>query len=450
MVKKKDNHINGMPSSSQTNGKAKTPPVAHPATRDLLRDPLAFYLNLTSQYGDLVCYRAAPEPGYLVNHPSYAKHILVDNNQNYTKETYINQMFKKAVGDGLLTSEGEEWHRQRRLMQAAFHQKHLATMDNAITEIVEQMLLHWQVAAEAGTPIYAAHEMAELTLKITTNVLFGVDLGGESRRIGEAVDLGAALLERPNNPRFKSGIAFMAEIVNRIIAERRQSPTGSNDLLSLLLTARYVETGEGMDDQQIRNQVITLLLAGYETTASALTWTLYLLTQHPEVLAALQTEVREVLGGRKPVTADLPRLEYTRMVFRETLRLYPPAWVMGRKVINDDQMGGFTIPADTILAISPYTLHRHPQFWEHPDSFDPMRFTKDNAARQNRFAFIPFGAGPRQCIGNNLAMLEAQLAIAMIAQRFNLRLVADHPIRPEAIFVLRPDRNMQVILEPLR
>jgi cytochrome P450 len=445
-----NNRNDGSLSGSQAKRSAKTPPIARLATRDALQDPLSYFLNLTLQYGDLVCYRAAPEPGYLVSQPAYVKHILVENNQNYTKETYINQMFKKAVGDGLLTSEGEEWRRQRRMMQGAFHQNHLAKMDNTIAEIVEEMLAHWQVAADNGTPIHVAREMAELTLKITTNLLFGVDLGAEARVVGEAVDLGGALLERPNNPRFKTGITMIADVVHRLIAERRRSPDKFGDLLSLLLTAKSDETGQGMDDRLIRDQVITLLLAGYETTASALTWTLYLLSQHPEVMAVLQAEVNEVLGGNKPGYADLPRLEYTRMVFEETLRLYPPAWVLGRKVINDDELGDFTIPADTILAISPYTLHRHPQFWERPDVFDPMRFTKDHVAGQNRFAYIPFGAGPRKCIGNNLAMLEAQLAIAMIAQRFSLRLIADQPIRPEVIFVLRGDRNMRVILEPVR
>lgn len=445
-----NNHNDGTPPAGQAKRSTKTPPIARLATRDALQDPLSYYLNLTLQYGDLVCYRAAPEPGYLVSHPSYVKHILVENNQNYTKETYINQMFKKAVGDGLLTSEGEEWRRQRRLMQGAFHQNHLARMDYTITEIVEGMLARWQVAADNGIPIHVAHEMAALTLKITTNLLFGIDLGAEASVVGEAVDLGGALLERPNHPRFKTGIAMIADVVNHVIAERRRSPDKFGDLLSLLLTAKNDETGQGMDDRLIRDQVITLLLAGYETTASALTWTIYLLSQHPEVMGALQAEVSEVLGGNKPGYTDLPRLDYTRMVFEESLRLYPPAWVLGRKVISDDELGDFIIPADTILAISPYTLHRHPQFWERPDVFDPMRFTKDNAARQDRFAYIPFGAGPRKCIGNNLAMLEAQLALAMIAQRFSLHLVANQPLRPEVIFVLRGDRNMRVILEPLQ
>jgi cytochrome P450 len=334
-------------------------------------------------------------------------------------------------------------------MQPAFHQKSLAKLDTAITGTIEQMLAKWQVVAEQGTPIHLAHEMALLTLTITTNLLFGVDLGMESKLVGEAVDLGGALLERPSHPRFKSALTTVSEIVNRIIAERRQSPNESPDLLSILLAAKNTDAGKGLDDRQIRDQVITLLLAGYETTASALTWTFYLLCQSPEVMSNLQAEVKEVLNGNRPRYTDLPRLKYAGMVFKESLRLYPPAWILGRKGIEDDELGDFSVPAGTILAISPYTLHRHPGFWEHPDLFDPTRFSPDKSNKLNRFAYIPFGAGPRQCIGNNLAMLEGQLAIAMIVQRYNLTLVADLPVKPEAIFVLRPDRNMRVMLEAL-
>jgi cytochrome P450 len=425
------------------------PPTPHGRDRDLLRDPLSFFLTLTRQYGDVVCYRPAPEPAYLVNHPDYIRHVLVDNNRNYSKATYINQMFKATVGDGLLTSEGETWLRQRRLMQPAFSQQSLSKLDRVITVQTAGMLDRWQEIASQGQPINMANEMSALTMAITTRALFGVDLGEEINRVGQAVDMGTALLERPSNPRFRAAFQTIEEVVQSIITTRRQSPDEDGepeDLLGILMRARYEDTGLGMDDAGLRSQVITLLLAGYDTTASALTWAFYLLSQHNEVVASLRQDLHETLNGRTPVYADLPRLDYPRMVFEEALRLYPPAWVLGRVALGDDQIGEYFIPAGTIVAISPYTIHRHPGFWDDPERFDPQRFTSERSAGRQRFAYIPFGAGPRQCIGNTFAMLEGQLIIAMVVQRFDLALAMDHAVKPEVVFVLRPDRQTKMML----
>jgi cytochrome P450 len=416
--------------------------------RQLLRDPLAFYLALAQQYGDLVCYRPAPELAFLVNHPDHIRHVLVENHHNYSKDTYINHMFKTMVGDGLITSEGEAWRRQRRLMQPAFHPQRLAALDALITSQVAAMLARWGVASAQAQPVNLAHEISALTLSITTQALFGVDLGEDVSLVGQAVDMGGALLARPRDPRFRQGLQVVDEIVQRIILSRRAegvlaggtSPGG--DLLGAMMSLRDAHTGLGMDDSSLRDQVITLLLAGYETTASALAWTFYLLSQNPDVVGRLRLELSASLGGRPPVYADLPRLPYTRQVFEESLRLYPPAWVLGRVALEDDMLGEYTLPAGTVVAISPYTAHRRPAAWDHPERFTPGR------PQPQRFAYLPFGAGPRQCIGKPFAMMEAQLIIAMVVQRFDLTLVPDHEIKPEVVFVLRPDRQMKVTLAP--
>lgn len=296
-------------------------------------------------------------------------------------------------------------------------------------------------------PIYIAREMAALTLTITTHILFGVDLGEEINQVGIAMDKGLALIEKPTHPDFKESLQIIDDIVNRIIAERRLSAIKTNDLLSILLHAQDEETGETMSDRQLRDQVFTLLLAGYETTASALTWTWYLLSQNPEIVQQIREEVESLLLNRSPTYADTLNLEYTLCVFKEVLRLYPSAWVLGRKAIKADRFGDYLIPAEGTLAISPYTLHRHLGFWDQPEIFDPTRFLPEQSASRHRFAYIPFGGGPRQCIGNNLALLEAQLIISMVVSRFNLHLVDNHPIKPSAHFVLRPDRNMLMELE---
>jgi len=425
----------------------KLPPTPHGRDRELLRDPLSFFLSLTRQYGDVVCYRPAPEPAYLVNHPDYIRHVLLDNNRNYSKATYINQMFKATVGDSLLTSEGETWLRQRRLMQPAFNQQSLSQLDSVVTFQARRMLDSWQEAAYQGRPILLATEMSALTLAITTRALFGVNMGDELNRVGKAVDMGTALLERPNNPRFRAAFQTIEEVVQDIISTRRQSVDEASepgDLLGILMRSRFEDTGLGMDDAGLRSQVITLLLAGHDTTASALTWTFYLLSQHPEVVTRLRQDLQTILNGRTPVYADLPRLENPRMVFEESLRLYPPAWVLGRVALGDDQVGEYFVPAGTIVAISPFTIHRHLRFWDDPERFDPQRFTPERSAGRQRFAYIPFGAGPRQCIGNNFAMLEAQLIITMVVQRFDLSLIPDHEIKPEVVFVLRPDRQIKM------
>ncbi len=431
-------------------GKRLPPTPDRREMRRLVRDPLRFFSTLAAEYGDVVCYRPAPDPAYLINHPDHVRHVLVDNNRNYSKETHTNQMFHTLVAGGLLTSEGEVWRRQRRMMQPAFHHTRLEPLDTMIAEATDDMLARWRVLEQQEQPVDVAREMAALTLTVTTRALFGVNLGDEVREIGEMVNRAIGFLEKPSDPRLKESMDGLNAVVERIIRSRKQDFKDGGDLLSSMILARDSETGQGMTDEQLRNQIMTLMLAGYDTTASSLTWTWYLLSQNPQAAQRLRAEVRGHLGDRAPRYGDLEHLPYTRMVLNESLRLFPPAWTLGRRALGEDEIGGYYVAPNTVLAICIYTLHRHPAFWRDPEAFDPERFSPEQSAGRHRFAYVPFGAGPRQCIGNNFGLMEASLIIAGIARRYDLRLVPGTEVQPQAVFVLRPERDllMSIHAEP--
>lgn len=431
----------------KTQNRRMPPTITGGNIREMVRDPLRFYQSIAAEYGDIVCYRPAPEPAYLINHPNYIRHVLVDNNRNYTKDTYSNRLFKKVVGEGLLTSEGEPWRKQRRMMQPAFHRTRLAQLDGMIVEVAQSMLDSWQKAYESNQPIDIAREMSALTLTVTTRSLFGVDLGDEVREVGEIINRAASYLEKPSNPRLVQSAHEFGEIVDRIIRQRKQNFKDGGDLLSSMILARDEKNG-GMDDDQLRHQVMTLMLAGYETTASALTWTWHLLSKNLPVLERLRREVNQTLNGRTPQYSDLDNIPYVGMVLDESLRLFPPAWTLGRRAVNDDVIDGFYIPANTVIAICSYVLHRHPDFWDEPETFNPERFSPENIKKQNKYSYIPFGAGPRQCIGNNFGLMEAALVMACVLQRFELHSIPGMEVAPQALFVLRPNRDVLMSLHP--
>jgi cytochrome P450 len=425
------------------------PPIPNGRLRELVRDPLSYFTSITRQYGDVVCYRPAPETAFLINHPDYIRHVLVDNQRNYSKDTYSNRAFKKAIGEGLINYEGTAWLRQRRLMQPAFHHNRLEPLAGMIVQATGEMLDRWQAQFSHKPVVDMAREMAALTMTITSRALFGVDLGEEVKEIGEIINGVADLLEKPNHPRLIQATAEFAKVVEQIVVARRKNFEAGSDLLSSLMTARDEESGASMGDQQIRNEVMGLLLAGYETTANALTWTIYLLSQHPWVAERLYSQVHQALGGCMPSSSDLKNLPYLRQVLDESLRLFPPAWIIGRRALASDVMGGYHVPPGTVIAICIYTLHRHPDFWEQPELFDPERFTPEKTAERDRYAYIPFSIGPRQCIGSGFSLLEASLILACIAQRFELRLLEGIDVRPQALFVLRPNRDLLMTLHPV-
>ncbi len=382
------------------------------------RDPLTTFLRGREKYGDVVRYRGGPYYAYLVSHPEAIKHVLQDNNQNYRKG-FSYEILKPVLGLGLLTNEGDSWLMQRRLAQPAFHRGRIARTSDVMVDSAERLLRRWDERAEPEAPVEVLSEMTRLTLEIVSRTLLGTDAAHSAGDVGAAVGALQAhvnyrathlfsLGERwptPRNRRFHRWLRLLDGVVYRIIEEHRgissfdkvrtqpgPSPRGEgsergeasfggrDDLLSMLLEARDAESGEGMSDRQIRDEVMTIFLAGHETTANALTWTWYLLSQNPEAEARLHEEVDRALGGRAPSFEDLRALPYTRMVIEESMRLYPPAWAVGRFAVGDDEVGGYRIPAKSQLVMSSYVTHRHPEFWERPGVFDPERFAPERAA----------------------------------------------------------------------
>ncbi len=429
------------------------------SARDIRRDPLRFGLAMTQQYGDIVRIRLLLWPAYLVNHPDGVKHVLQEKQQNYNKDLYPYQIFKPLLGRGLVTNDGKSWLHQRRLMQPAFHRKRLAAFGSLMTDATVMMLDQWQDFAEHAQQLDIAAEMLRLTLRIVGQALFNIDLSDETHIVSQALITVNKLLSdyiyaplpplnipTSRNRLIQTAFRTLDQVVQGIINQHRQQNMDTDDLLSMLLSVRDEETGQGMNDQQVRDEVMTLLIAGHETVSTALTWTWYLITKHSEVERHLHAELNRVLGGQIPTVDHLAKLPYTRMVLEETLRLYPPAWIFGRKAIADDEIGGYFIPANSMIVLSPYITHRHPAFWDNPEVFEPERFTPERSAGRPHYAYFPFGGGPRVCIGNNFALMEMQLILATVAQYYKLRLVPGHPVEPEALLSLRPRYGLPMTL----
>jgi cytochrome P450 len=336
----------------------------------------------------------------------------------------------------------------------------LNTYATLMTEAADAMVERWWTHPQASEPVEIASEMMSLTLGIVGQALFSLDLAHDVSTVGQAVTTLVKLLgdyvyapfpplsvPTPRNRHMRAAIHELDAVVSGIIKERRANYADSGDLLSMLLLARDLDSGEGMSDHQVRDEVMTVLLAGHETTANALTWTWYLLSQHPKIEGRMHAELATVLGGELPTIEHLPHLTYTAMALQVALRLYPPIWVLSRQALADDELGGCTVSQGSMVILSPYATHRHPAFWEQPEVFDPERFTPERVAARPHFAHFPFGGGPRQCIGSSFAIMEAQLILATVAQRYRLRLVSGHPVVPEAKLTLRPRYGMPMTLE---
>jgi cytochrome P450 len=395
---------------------------------------------------------------FLINKPDYIEHVLLTHQRNYRKSDFLRSILGPLLGEGLLTSEGELWRRQRRIAAPAFHAKRVAAFVTAMTACTDATLARWD---RTSGPFDMATEMLGLTLDIVARTMFSTDVGGEIASLRRLTDVVAAL--RPSTldllglpgwiPRlqpaaYRRAIAEFEALVARFLAERRSDGRDRGDLLSMLLAARDPETGEGMSDKQLRDEIITILLAGHETVANALTWTWYLLARHPQAEARLHQELDRVLGGRVPTFADLAELEWTSMVIDEAMRLYPPAHAISRTAIGEDRIGGMRVPAGAAVTINVFVTHRNPNLWEEPERFAPERFAPEAAARRHRFSYLPFGGGPRICIGNGLALVEAKAILATIAQRYRVRLVPDHVVEPIGRVTLRAKNGVQVTLEP--
>ena len=434
---------------------------------DLQRDRLQFIVKIAADYGPLVKYRLGPMTMVSANSPEGVQRVLQDNNPNYSKRLKIFAPLRWTLGNGLLTNDGESWLRQRRLMQPAFHRQHIARFGDLMVRETQAMLERWEQAAASGQTLDVAVEMMRLTLVIVTQALFSTRISDDSGRLYTAI---TTLLEdvifrfdrpfypspgfpTPHNRRYKAALRDLDAVIYDLIRQRRQSgvQAAPHDLLGLLLAARDEQTGEGMNDRQLRDELITLFMAGHETTANALAWTFFHLAQAPAVLAELQGEVDQTLAGRPPAAVDLPQMGYTRAVIEEAMRIHPPVWITNRLAEGEDVLEGYHIPAGTIVAISPYVTHRLPGIWPEPEKFDPRRFITPEAGagrrdERPRYAYFPFGGGPRQCIGNGFAMTEAQLILALVVQRFRLRL-AQEQVEPEPLITLRPLGGLKMFVE---
>jgi cytochrome P450 len=421
-------------------------------------DTIGAFGEIQRQYGDIVRLRfIGPLYAYMFYHPDHFKHVLVDNNKNYTKMPAPSfTVLQPLVGNGLLTSDGDFWLRQRRLAQPAFHRKRLAEFGRLMTNATSAMLDKWQ--HNQTFDIQAAMNL--LTLEIVGKTLFGVDLTEDGGRIYAAVDAaGESIIKLSTNPlgifavrlpflpttrKLNGAVAEIDHVIERIIADRRADPRDHGDLLSMFMLAEDEATGERMTDRQLRDEVQTMVLAGHETTALLLTWTFYLLAKHPEVYERVMQEIADVVGSRSVTMDDMRDLTYIDQVLNETMRLYPPAYTMSRYCNEPDTIDGYEIAGKSVISMPTYYLHRHPDFWPDAERFDPERFSAENVATRHRFAFLPFGAGPRQCIGNRFAQMEAVLILVTVLQRYKLTVAADYVAELEPQITLRPKDGLPV------
>jgi len=416
------------------------------------RDPLTFLARLAREYGDVVCFKAGPQSIYFLNHPDHVRDVLVTHNARFKKGRAL-QRAKRLLGEGLLTSEGDFWRRQRRLAQPAFHRQRIASYARVMVEYAEQTSARWR----DGQTLDISSEMIRLTLAVVGKTLFDAEVESDADEVGAALTevmnlFGyllfpfAELLEKlplPPQRRFQRARAKLDAVIYRIIGERRRSGEDRGDLLSTLLHA-VDEEGDrtGMTDEQVRDEVMTLFLAGHETTANALTWAFYLLAQNPEAESRLHEELGAVLeGGRPPTADDYAALRYTEMVVSETMRLYPPAWAVGRLSLEDHEVGGYLIPRGSLVLVSQYVMHRDPRFFPDPERFDPERWTHEARSARPQFSYFPFGGGPRRCIGEGFAWTEAVLILATLARRWRLRLIPGRAVEARARITLRPGKG---------
>jgi len=422
---------------------------------EVSRDWLGFYRSCADEYGDVVRVHLAHVPVYLVVHPRDIETVLVTNAAKFTKsEDY--RALARVLGRGLLTSEGDFWKRQRSLIQPAFHRQSILAYAEVMTRAASRMLDSWKEKDERNI-----HEdLMRVTLEIVGQCLYGAEVTDAAERVGHAMEVvtgrfivnaSLAMLFRFDIPvRFAlrewCAIRELNEIIGGIIRERRFSGQPREDLLDMLLRARDAD-GNPMSDTQLRDEVMTLFLAGHETTAIALSWACYLIAQNPDIEAKLAEELQSVLGGRVPTPEDLPRLRYTEMVLKETMRLYPAVWGIGRRALEDCELGGYRVPAGSNVFILQWRTQRDARFFPDPDRFDPERWRDDpvRSGKIPRFAYFPFGGGPRVCVGASFAMMEATLLLAMIQQKFHLEIVPGHPIKIFASVTLRPKYGIRVI-----
>ncbi len=422
-----------------------------------VQNPIPLLMKMSEEYGPIVRWQAGQKlVAHFLTHPDYVRHVLQDNHQNYEKfSVYHNSVLKDVLGNGLVSNNGEAWLRQRRMIQPIFRRSQLGNFIPPMVDAANDMLAHWQYASEQNISLDISQEMLDLGRYINGQVIMQAD-------VKEEIDEGQAALRdvlllalifgtrfpSRRHRRFRRAAAMLDKAVWEIIQAHHDAPTPPEDILTMLIQAKDKMTGQGMSPQQLRDELVTFIFAGYETTEKVMSWIWYLLATNPEVEQKLHQEIDHVLAGRTPTSADLPALEYTGWVIEETMRLYPPAWILGRKAIADDEIGGYHIPAGSGILLSQYITQHHPDYWEAPEAFVPERFSPVRVRKQHRYACFPFGGGPRQCVGKDFALMQMKLLVAMVAQKFTLRVVPGHKVEFSAALTLEPKGGLPMMVHP--
>ncbi len=425
------------------------------STLEILKDPLAFYTKCMKLYGDTFYVGVPFGKAIITGNPGLIQHVLQRNHKNFPKDRGYDQL-ALLLGRGLVTSKGELWKKQRRIAQPTFHKKSLEKLFQSMGVVTKNYLK--ELDAQRGTELDISKEMMAVTAKIAMKALFSTDMKGDLLDIYDCISFSQEYAaERFLNPiaiplsyingkhrKFKKQKQVMDNLIYGLIEQRKSAKEKQHDFLQMLMDARYEDTGEPMSEVQLRDELVTIFSAGHETSANGLSWTLYLLCQHPEIVEKIRAEVKEVLGDRMPEFEDLKNLIYTKQVIEEGMRLYPPVWGVGRVVGEADEWEGYQLEPKTVVATLIYLLHRNPELWENPDKFDPDRFLPEKVKARPRFQYIPFGAGPRMCIGNHFAMMEMQLLLAVLLRDFNFELVENQRIVTQPLVTLRPKYGIQM------
>jgi len=435
------------------NGPRTLRPGGH--MRSFFDNPLSMLIE-SPNHGDIVRWRFGPLRVFVANSPEMIHDVLVSNASSYLKSVTTKEVMKPLLGAGLFVNDGDSWKKQRKLVAPAFHHKRIATYADLMVRYAEELASQWR----DGEVIDLEQYMAEYTIHVVSKALFDAEVSGEESELRGTVEAVLHAVDKrlmtlfpipmwmptPEIRKYKAAIARLDAMIYRIIEDRRNGKTGQNiddkgDALSMLMLSQD-EDGSRMDDKQVRDEVMTMFGAGHETTSRALTWTWYLLSQNPDVEQRFHDELQSVLGGRTPTLEDLSQLTYTEQILKESMRMYPPAWTTTRQASQETTLGGEPIKKNQVVIINIWGVHHNPTYFPDPWTFNPERFTPEREKALPKSAYIPFGNGPRVCIGNAFAMMEAKLALAVLGQRFRLTLKPGHPVEPEDMFTLRPKYGM--------
>jgi cytochrome P450 len=439
------------PSNSSSRSNAPGPTAIHfpKIVLDFYRDPILLFDRLHKQFGDIVRLEGAGYCAHLLTQPEHIKHVLQDNARNY----HIGAIFDettRVVGRGLTTNSGQTWLKQRRMVQSAFQHQYIDKYGNVIISIADRILSRWQEYLQQGHEIEIVAETQVINLQILGGLLFSVDFKIDDpflealaivRKV--SIDRVRSIIKSPFQPHFEQAAQTLDKFTYEQIEQRRNGNVPM-DILSLLMGAQYGKVGIGMTDTELHDEIMTLFFAAYEDVANALAWTWYLLTQNPDSESKLRAEVHNTIGERLPTASDLRNLPYLSMLVDEVLRLYPTTWSLLRDVVSDDEIGGFHIPAKSMIFLDLHLTHRLPKYWDNPKRFDPERFSPERSEGRPRFAYFPFGGGPRQCIGNELALMEIRLILIRMIQLYRFELVSKHPIQINALSSLQPRNGVWV------